>query len=300
MNKNLEYLEKLIQPGDTFGNDYLNLIKKSLKEGRGCTKNYTTAKNKKEKEKILNDNNLSIEYSEIHHIIPVCCGGTNAADNLILLYCTEKHPEHVVAHELLYKSQLFSDYKDQLLASYFKMTFSRNLNSRLSVEEAAKLREDYGKIKSKQLKGISRKTKISVEILYNGKKYVSAGSLESVEINGGFHDHTTILRWAKYGLHGLSLASGKKYIKPAKKERKGVQILYKGKIYKSIRELSKTLNLSRRYISDNIKSSNPDFVLVNETDINKLGKAKKDIMKVLKSIIMEKHIDQFPKCKRLY
>lgn len=27
MNKNLEYLEKLIQPGDTFGNDYLNLIK---------------------------------------------------------------------------------------------------------------------------------------------------------------------------------------------------------------------------------------------------------------------------------
>lgn len=50
------------------------------------------------------------------------------------------------------------------------MTFSRNLNSRLSVEEAAKLREDYGKLKSKQLKGISRKTKLSVEILYNGKK----------------------------------------------------------------------------------------------------------------------------------
>ena len=44
MNKNLEYLEKLIQPDDTFGNDYLNLIKKSLKEGRGCTKNYKTAR----------------------------------------------------------------------------------------------------------------------------------------------------------------------------------------------------------------------------------------------------------------
>lgn len=241
-NKNLEILKSLVDPDDEYGIKYIELIEVAIKEQRISKRwKFDTARLKRYKEKRFAELGLEYIYSEVHHIIPTCCGGTDSPENLVYLYCTEERPEHVQAHEYLWRSKsLFQDFRDQLLSSFFKMTYSRKLSTRLTVKEAAKLREDYGKIKSKTLKGKYGRNKRANKIIYNGVEYPSSNSLTEVEINGGFHDRHTILDWAKYGLHGLSLASGEKFEKPPKKKPEfhhAIKVTYDGKIYNSAKEL---------------------------------------------------------------
>lgn len=44
-------------------------------------------------------------YYELHHIIPVCCGGTNVKSNMVLLTLSE----HIQAHYLMYKENIGKD-----------------------------------------------------------------------------------------------------------------------------------------------------------------------------------------------
>ena len=48
--------------------------------------------------KKINRTKTKNDYYELHHIIPKCLGGTNSADNLVLLTARE----HYIAHLLLY------------------------------------------------------------------------------------------------------------------------------------------------------------------------------------------------------
>lgn len=276
-NKNLEILKSLVDPDDEYGIKYIRLIETAIMEGR-ISKGWKakTAKSKRNKEKLFAELGLEYIYSEVHHIIPTCCGGTDSPENLVYLYCTEERPEHVQAHEYLWRCKsLFQDFRDQLLSSFFKMTYSRKLSTRLTVEEAAKLREDYGKIKSKTLKGKYGRNKRANKIIYNGVEYPSSSSLTEVEINGGFHDRHTILRWAKYGLYGLSLSSGKKFEKPPRKEPNyptAIKILFNGKVYRSSQELvgiklgdGKIYN-NRHFILNKARKGELGLSLVNDSD----------------------------------
>jgi hypothetical protein len=69
-------------------------------------------------------------YNENHHIIPICVGGTNSKENLVLLTARE----HYICHKLLtyiYKG----NYK--IACAFHRMTFSKKLNYRVSSRDYA-------------------------------------------------------------------------------------------------------------------------------------------------------------------
>ena len=59
-------------------------------------------------------------YTEKHHIVPKCMGGTNNRDNLVLL----TYKEHIVAHRLL--SRIYSDVLELKHAVYFMVNSPKN------------------------------------------------------------------------------------------------------------------------------------------------------------------------------
>lgn len=241
MNKNIELLETLVNEFDEFGQKYINLIKSVIKDGRLISeKRFSAAKNKTSKENFFKNLGKEYIYCEVHHIIPLCCGGSNEGDNLVYLYCTEEFPEHLLAHEYLWKSNsLFTEHHSQLAGSFFKMTYSRKISSRISIEEAAKLRKEYGDWKSKSMTGRYGMNKRARKIIYNGKEYPSSNSLTQIEIDGKKRDRHTILYWAKIGAHGLKLASGLVFPPKVRKKKEpcGIKIIFNGKVYPSARSL---------------------------------------------------------------
>ena len=239
-NKNIKLLEEMIDPSDDYGRKYIDLMIKAVEDGRLCSGRYLTSKDKRYKEKFFKEANKDYIYCEVHHIIPKCCGGNNEHDNLVYLYCTEDFPEHIKAHEYLWRStSLFLDRRSKIAGSFFKMTYSRKLSTSLSVEEAAKLRKEYGEWKSITNSRKYGKNKRANKILYNGVEYPSSNSLTEVEIDGSKHDRHTILEWARHGLHGLSLASGEVLPLPIKEKKPviGIEIIFNGVVYPSARSL---------------------------------------------------------------
>lgn len=240
-NKNIKLLKELVDPLDNYGKEYIDLIEAAANDNRLCNRKFSVAKNRKYKEKFFNELNRDYIYCEIHHIIPKCCGGTDDTDNLIYLFCTEEYPEHLRAHEYLWRStSLFTEYHSKLSSSFFKMTHSRKLPIDLTIEELAKLRKEYGEFKSVTNSGKYGKNKRANKILYNGVEYPSSSSLAEVEIDGSRRDRHTILRWAQHGLHGLSLLNGKVIPLPVKEKKPviGIEIIFNGIVYHSARSLT--------------------------------------------------------------
>lgn len=59
------------------------------------------------------------EYTEIHHIVPRCIGGTNSSDNLVRLF----PEEHFIAHQLLIR--IYNNHHGLIYAAYM-MGLSRS------------------------------------------------------------------------------------------------------------------------------------------------------------------------------
>ena len=77
----------------------------------------------------------------------------------------------------------------------------------------------------------------AIKILYNDTIYRSARELVRSNVNSIFKSESTILNWARKNKNGLSLVSSDRLeVNP---KQNSIKILYKGKIYRSARELSK-------------------------------------------------------------
>ena len=63
-------------------------------------------------------------YFEAHHIIPRACGGSNSLANIILL----TGREHFIAHLLLTKMVIRTDYKRKMLLSLQRMCHSNRFH----------------------------------------------------------------------------------------------------------------------------------------------------------------------------
>ncbi|UPW42414.1 hypothetical protein EBPHNEJP_00116 [Salmonella phage CF-SP2] len=88
----------------------------------------------------------NFEYTESHHIIPKCMGGTNDKSNLVNL----SSKDHYIAHWLLTKM-----YPENSALKYalWRMTTRMHLNSvELNSKEYSKNREIFVKEKSKEMK----------------------------------------------------------------------------------------------------------------------------------------------------
>ena len=120
INNNISILENLVGKDDEFGKQYIDLIKSAIEDGRLCDKKLSTVRSSYYKKSFFKKQNKEYIYCEVHHIIPKCCGGSDDADNLVYLYCTECYPEHLKAHEYLWKSSsLFLEFHNQLAGSFF-------------------------------------------------------------------------------------------------------------------------------------------------------------------------------------
>ena len=110
------------------------------------------------------------EYHERHHIIPKCCGGTNAKDNLIDLYAKE----HFIAHKLL--AEEHPDNK-KLVYAWWCMSVQTNEYTKerykITAEEYEAAKEMYSKVLSEDNLG------------------------ENNPMYGKHHSEETRLRWSK-------------------------------------------------------------------------------------------------------
>lgn len=85
-----------------------------------------------------------IGYTETHHIIPRCMGGTDAVTNLADLTARE----HIICHMLLIKMTT-NEHRAKLLYAYIIMSGRRIYNNR----KYAYFREEYAKINSQLRSG---------------------------------------------------------------------------------------------------------------------------------------------------
>jgi len=109
-------------------------------------------------------------YTECHHIIPRCMGGTDDPDNLVEL--TAK--EHFIIHKLLYK---LHPTNDKLFYAYRMMAIMKNSNDNLrsyyiGSREFALIRERQSILSSECNKNrvLSQETKDRISAATRGKK----------------------------------------------------------------------------------------------------------------------------------
>lgn len=105
------------------------------------------------------------EYTEVHHIIPECMGGTSEKENLVQLYARE----HLVAHKLL--ADIYPcNYKVQ--HAFDKMLDYKRYDGALSPAE-------YERAKKKKSERMSERFKNNPELLPKPPKKVEAIDPES-------------------------------------------------------------------------------------------------------------------------
>jgi len=110
---------------------------------------------KKIHDQIINraKNRLLEGYSERHHIIPKCMGGTNDKKNLVVL--TSK--EHFIIHKILV--ELYPNERGLVYAAFMMSNMTNTKNKKLKRQynicsaEYARLRESYSKVLSMNKKG---------------------------------------------------------------------------------------------------------------------------------------------------
>ena len=90
-------------------------------------------------------------YTEKHHIIPKCLGGTDEVDNLVVLSARQ----HFICHWLLTKMVEGKARYKMVYALNFMMVIENNLQERYKVPPRtyAKLKENWVKVHSKTQKG---------------------------------------------------------------------------------------------------------------------------------------------------
>jgi hypothetical protein len=124
--------------------------------------------------------NQHSEYTEVHHILPVSMGGSDAPDNKVILTARD----HYEAHYLLWKT-----FDNQAMAHAFHlMTWNSTDRRPLNSEEYAELRESYVQARKEywsklcesereahRVKSNSRLKKTGEEILEYNKKLSDAG-----------------------------------------------------------------------------------------------------------------------------
>lgn len=106
----------------------------------------------KSKLKGLNKRLLSY-YTEFHHIVPKCLGGTNDKYNLVLL----TGREHYLCHWLLWK---MNKDNNSLFLAYHKMVYQKNKfqnrNFKLTSKQYGNLKITYSNMLSKRMKNVPK------------------------------------------------------------------------------------------------------------------------------------------------
>lgn len=220
-------------------------------------------------------NNVPVGYSEKHHIIPRCLGGSNNKYNLI--YLTAR--EHFICHHLLTKIyHTGKEYSKVCLAFYWMHNIRKaKINSKLY--EKLKLNHSLNaKNIGLKNKGIKRTEEFRKRISFltrginnpmYGKKHTQEVKNKISLINKGNTYSKGIIR-SEETRHKLSIAHKGKPApwnsykrsketcelfskirkgKPNYKERKKIKCLNNDIIYDSVRIASKLLNLSESAIA---------------------------------------------------
>lgn len=93
-------------------------------------------------------------YVEVHHVVPVCMGGTNARFNLVQLTAEE----HFVAHQLLCK--MYPENRSLAFAVQ-AMTASNSVSQRTANKLFGWIRRRYAKAQKGRVKSAQEKANIS-------------------------------------------------------------------------------------------------------------------------------------------
>jgi hypothetical protein len=134
-------------------------------------------------------------YTEVHHITPRHCGGSNDSDNLVVLL----PEEHLFIHYLRYK--VFGEYCDIYAVNFMingfnsREKFSTNIRlNKLILSKYSKVRSEFGKIismKNKGNKAISEARKNTMPV----KDAITGEMIGSVSTN---HPKVVLGEWVHH------------------------------------------------------------------------------------------------------
>lgn len=91
-------------------------------------------------------------YTEAHHVVPVCIGGTNEASNFVLF----SGREHFIAHMLLWKAHpdnVSLMRAAHIMSSRWTNDIAGNSHAGINSKVYSKLREEYSQAVSEQVSG---------------------------------------------------------------------------------------------------------------------------------------------------
>lgn len=104
------------------------------------------------------------EYTETHHIIPKCIGGTDCKDNLVIM----SSREHYIAHILLYKI-----YKTNKLLYAINMMTIHNSTNRMTNRKYEWIRKKFVENHPCKQQFIKEKISKSLKDYYESKEYLN-------------------------------------------------------------------------------------------------------------------------------
>ena len=184
--------------------------------------------------------NIQEGYKERHHIIPKCIGGTNNEDNLIDLYAHE----HFVAHKLLAEENP-DNYK--LVCAWWNMCNIKNNNEK---DRYIPTPEEYENARRKFANYISNTRQGENHPFYG--KHQTEEAIEKISNRSKGENNPMYGKPCYYKMTNDKIKKWKNNLILSSPKRIAIKCIENNKIYNSIREASRELNIIRWHINKSI------------------------------------------------
>ena len=189
-------------------------------------------------------------YTERHHIIPRCMGGSNDKSNLVDL--TAK--EHFIVHKLLV--MIFPG-NNSLFDAFWCMSNMNNTmgrNYRVGAREFNRIRNEYSKIQSERLKGEGNPFFNKTHNEDSISKMKAAAKHRPTQSEETKYKRSVSLKGHKNNLGVKHTDKSIESFRDSNPRNKKVSI--DGVIYRSVRESGRQLGIPHETITQRIKSKN--------------------------------------------
>ena len=259
-----------------------------------------------EKGKLRGNSKTELDYyTESHHIIPRCVGGTDEGNNLVLL----TYKEHVIAHRLLV--EIYPNNYNLLHAASLMLSTNIDKNGnkiseidKFSLRKAVEYKEMFLKESREHYEKLSQTLRGKKKTFKNGKPEPNKGASKKViDSNGNIfnsvkdcaehynYSSSSIIRWIKEGKNGFS------YLDKTYKTNSHSKVIYfklEDKIFYNILECCDYFKKDSKTILNWIENY-PDKGLIYREDINTKRKTHSEDHKKKISETLKKNSKSFKK-----
>lgn len=203
---------------------------------------------------------------EVHHIIPRSLGGLDTEENLVIL--TPR--EHYLAHYLLWKISE-GESKSKMAYAFYFMSNRDNckiISSRAYERAKKEFTERTSKLKSKKVICLQ-----SLKVFKSAREASKEMKIGFRSISKSCKEHSSTKGYNFEFFDENKKYEKKELAKIHKQKNLKIQCLETGKIFNSLQEMSKELNIPRstisKYLKENKRIKDYHYKKLNEKENNK-------------------------------